>query len=98
MSGFTEFNEVLFKYSNLQQNLTQNFGFSLNYYKPHVEIKYHKLNGEDVEEKNLSTVQKLLKSYSEGAYLFKPEWEDFRNNGTRGFLYDYSTLDSNVVF
>ena len=94
IKGFSPEGEVLFDYENVAQQVSQTFGVNLNYYKPHVEQPVKDEAGEDVDEKKLTPHQKLMKSGSEGAYVFKPEFEE----GEYSYLYQYSELDTNVVY
>lgn len=76
VQGFSPAGEVLFKYENQAQELSQTFGLSIKYYKPHVEQSFKDENDQDVDEKFLTPEQKILKTPSEGAYVFRPEWEN----------------------
>jgi len=57
ISGFTEQNEALFKFTNKQQQLQQTFGISLKYWKAK-QVKNDKDGSEE--------------GFAEGAYLFMP--------------------------
>jgi len=76
VKGFSESGEILFEYANPNQNLTQTFGFNLNYYKPHQQLNIrNKTTDEDIDIKALSQRNQLSKHQGEGAYTFNPEWE-----------------------
>lgn len=94
IQGFSPEGEVLFDYENKKQDIAQTFGFSLKYYKPHLQAHYKDDNDEDVDEKFLTDIQKVKKTWSEGAYAFRPEWE----NGLFQYAYRFSQLDTNVVY
>lgn len=94
VQGFNEEGEVLFKYSNKDQNLTQTFGVSLKYYKPHIEKKFQNKDGGEIDPKSLTVMQNMSRTASEGAYVLRPEFEE----GNYQYAYQYSNLDQNIIF
>lgn len=87
MTGFSENNEVLFRYQNKDQNINQTFGVGLFFYKAHIHQEKKMPNGEPVDDKFLTELQKLQKVTAEGAYTFLPEWEE---PGVVQHLYQFS--------
>ena len=75
VTGFSNDNEILFKYENKEQQISQQFGIGLFYYKSHLQQDKKKANGEPIDDKFLTQLEKLEKTNAEGAYVFKPEWE-----------------------
>ncbi len=75
IEGFAPAGEVIFKVVNEAQQISQSFGVSLRYYKPHLEVHYQDEHEQDIDEKFLTDEQKILKTPSEGAYVLRPEWE-----------------------
>lgn len=55
-------------------------------------------NGEDVNKTFMTATQLLASVQSEGAYKFTPEWETNPSMTNKSILYQYSSLDHNVVF
>lgn len=58
----------------------------LFYYKSHLQNERKKPNGEPVDEKFLTQMEKLQKTGGDGAYVFRPEWE----KDMKQFLYQFS--------
>jgi len=94
IQGFSPEGQVIFKYENQAQQVSQSFGVGLRYYKPHLEVQYTDESYEDIDEKFLDPIQKISKTKGEGAYVLRPEWE----NGFNQYSYQYSSLDTNVVY
>ena len=94
IEGYNAKGEVMFRYKNKAQNISQSFALSLKYYKPHLEKHFAAADGSDLKDKLTDENLKVMTQVSEGAYTFKPEFEDGHNQ----YTYSYSQLDPNVNF
>ena len=66
----------------------------MKYYKPHLEKHFAAADGSDLKDKLTDEDLKVMTQVSEGAYTFKPEFEDGHNQ----YTYSYSQLDQDVHF
>lgn len=107
IKGFTAKDEVLFSYENPEQNLSQTFGFSLKYYKPHMQVIQY-LDGDPQKEKDMDAdwselnkdraIRRLKNGMSEGAYNLMSEYENDGHGFFKQYALPYSNLSQDVGF
>ena len=68
--------EAVFKYSNLNANISQRFGFSLKHYKAHLQLQAQYEDRKVIPNDKLTERVIRLHDASDGAYVFLPEIED----------------------
>ena len=76
IEGYNARGEVMFRYKNKAQNISQSFALSLKYYKPHLEKHFFAIDGSDAGAKITDEDMKMQMWASEGAYTLMPEFED----------------------
>ena len=90
IKGFSDEGEVLFTYIHKSQGVEQTFGVNLKKYNANQQ-KSRDLNREYLEYGDLTDIEKANEGFQEGAYIFRPKWDD-------PLPHQYGQLDQDVLY